>query len=117
MKCCFCLLSWAHEYWGRYTLVSTESAVSLQSLHDSGDKAMRALFPVSPSEVLGSMDSLSQQENKQEVEANLCPEVQPTMVVDTQLTPIPRTPSPALHPKNAHSVSPLGQENQAAEAS
>lgn len=69
VKCSFCLLSWAHEYWGRYTLVSAESAASLQSLHDSGDKAMRVLFPMSPSEVLGSMDSLSQQENGRKVEA------------------------------------------------
>lgn len=35
----------------------------------------------------------------------------------TQLTPVPRTPSPALHPKNAHPVSSLGQENRTAEAS
>lgn len=96
--------------------MSAESAVSLQSLRDSGDKSMRVLFPVSPSEVLSSMDSLSQQENGRKVEAKLCPEVQLTMVGYTQLTPVSRTPSPTLHLKNACPVSSLGQENRTAEA-
>lgn len=90
--------------------------MSLQSLRDLGDKVMRVLFPVSPSEVLSSIDSLSQQENGRKVEAKLCPEIQPTMEGYTQLTPIPRTPSPTLHLKNACPVSSLGQENRTAEA-